>query len=540
MVPSGIRIEVEPDDKMDSTVFVSKLTVAEIAGVDVEAAERMSRPELICFAVEAAAMVRQLANLAAADSSNSSRPPSNDAPWRRKRGGKPAGEEERAAAPAASEPEAVVPKPEAVVAANADKKAEKPSGKRPGMPGFWRRQPLIVHEDVPHRPHSCGACHAVLDAATPGRLVSAHHVLELERGDMALRISAKKHCYFAVRCSCGHETLATPGTGASSQIDSRKRDLLLTERCLVGPMLATFIAALAVRMRLSRNKIQEFLLDWLGLELGKATINRCIHEFGMASEPVVEELIAEVQSAELANVDETPWYQKGKLLWMWVMVTASAVIFRIGSRGKETLVQLVSEAFLGWLVTDGYLAYRDRERRQRCLAHLIRKAIALAEGYYCNGSGFGRELLRDLRSLIEKVADEKPTERDAKAERSIKRLLDHIKWNCQCHQHDFEEKVRSLAREILRDWDAVIAFVNNPLLPATNNDAERALRHVVLARLIGFGTRTAEGSRFYAAALTVVETCRKRKADPWTYARDLIAAARTGAPHPKLPAPAAA
>ena len=295
---------------------MSKLTVAEIAGVDVEAATQMSRPELIRFLVEAAEMVRRFANQAAADLSNSSRPPSSDPPWRRDRAGKPAAAADQAAASAA-------PKPEAAAAVNADKKPEKPSGKRPGMPGFWRRQPLVVHEDVPHRPHSCGACHAVLDAATPGRLVSAHHVLELERGDMALRVSAKKHCYFAIRCSCGHETVSAPGTGASSHIDSRKRDLLLTERCLVGPMLATFIAALAVRMRLSRCKIQEFLLDWLGVELGKATINRCIHEFGLASEPVVEELIAEVQSAELANVDETPWYQKGRLLWMWVMVTAS-------------------------------------------------------------------------------------------------------------------------------------------------------------------------------------------------------------------------
>jgi hypothetical protein len=126
-------------------------------------------------------------------------------------------------------------------------------------------------------------------------------------------------------------------------------------------------------MRLSRCKIQEFLLDWLGVELGKATINRCIHEFGLASEPVVEELIAEVQSAELANVDETPWYQKGRLLWMWVMVTASAVIFRIGSRGKETLVELVSEAFLGWLVTDGYVGllavWGGQSRPPPCLAH---------------------------------------------------------------------------------------------------------------------------------------------------------------------------
>ena len=104
----------------------------------------------------------------------------------------------------------------------------------------------------------------------------------------------------------------------------------------------------------------------------------------------------------------------------------------------------------------------------------------------------------------------------------------------QCHQHDFEEKVRALAREILNDWDAVIAFVTNPLLPATNNDAERALRHAVIARRISFGTRTDEGSRFYAAGLSVIETCRKRGIDTWTYVCNLIKTARTGLPHPDI------
>jgi IS1 family transposase len=511
-----------------------KLALAEIVAVDAETVAGMSREELERFALQAAAMVRELANRAAADSTNSSCPPSRDPPWRRNRGGPPGAGNDAADTPAAAQSDAPA-------APRFDKPPDKPSGKRAGMPGYWRSAPIVVSGEEAHRPHSCGACQAAFGIAAAARLVSACNRFELERGDMMLRVTATKHCYFGLRCeNCGHETVAAPGTGSSSHINSRKRDLVLNERGLAGPMLATFIAALAVRLRLSREKIREFLHDWLGLELGKATINRCIHEFGLASEPVVEELIAEVQTAALANVDETPWYQKGQLLWMWVVVTAQAVIFRIGRRGKETLVQLISEAFLGWLVTDGYLVYRDRERRQRCLAHLIRKAIALAEGYYRNGSGFGRELLRDLRSLIEQVAAEPLDRRDGKSTRAIERLIGRIQWNCQCHQYDIEEKVRALAREILNDWEAVIAFVANPLLPATNNDAERALRHVVLARLIGFGTRTDEGSRFYAAAMTVVETCRKRKADPWGYARDLIAAARTGAPHPKLPAPAAA
>jgi len=40
----------------------------------------------------------------------------------------------------------------------------------------------------------------------------------------------------------------------------------------------------------------------------------------------------------------------------------------------------------------------------------------------------------------------------------------------------------------------------------------------VIARRISFGTRTDEGSRFYAAGLSIIDTCRKRGVEPWAYA----------------------
>src|SRR5271163_783221 len=335
--------------------------------------------------------------------------------------------------------------------------------------------------------------------------------------------------YFAVRCPCGHRSIARPGVGSRSDIEGRRRNLQMSECCLVGPMLATFIAALSLRFRLSRRKIQEFLGDWLSLELGVATIERCIHEFGLASEPVVEQLIQEVRAADIVHLDETPWYQRGVLRWMWVATTAMTTIFRIASRRKEELTALIGDAFLGWLVTDGYVAYRDHPRRQRCLAHLIRKGLALAQGWYGAGSGFGRELVRDLRRLIERVHDGEGGETSA-----VKRLMARIEWNCQCNRHEVEKKVRDLAGEILNDWEAVVAFVAAPNLPPTNNEAERALRHAVIARRISFGTRTDEGSRFYAAGLSVIATCRQRGVETWAYAGRLIAAARANLPAPQL------
>jgi hypothetical protein len=83
-------------------------------------------------------------------------------------------------------------------------------------------------------------------------------------------------------------------------------------------------------------------------------------------------------------------------------------------------------------------------------------------------------------------------------------------------------KLKALAKEILNDWDAVVA----PQLPVTNNLAERALCHAVIARHIGFGTRTTEGSSSYAALLSVIETCRLRLLDPWAFLATVISLGR--------------
>ena len=322
----------------------------------------MSREELEELAWRLHELARLLANRAGEDSSTSSRPPSSDNPYRREARGKPAAGEGGDGETSSAAPPENAGKPE-------ERKTGRPAGKQPGAKGHWRCQPIVVSRDIPHAPTVCAACGAALGPDLKRRCVSAHDSLELVRGDMALQVTATRHSYFAVRCPCGHDNVERPGVGRRSEIEGRRRNLQMSERCLVGPMLATFIAALSLRFRLSRRKIQEFLVDWLGLELGAATIERCVHEFGLASEPVVERLIQDIRAAEIVHVDETPWYQKGSLRWMWVATTALATVFHIGSRRKEELTTLIGEAFLGWLVTDGYGAYRDHPRRQRCLAH---------------------------------------------------------------------------------------------------------------------------------------------------------------------------
>ncbi|HEX2174222.1 MAG TPA: IS66 family transposase [Dehalococcoidia bacterium] len=497
--------------------MTSKGTI-DLSGMDrtfFEALTPEARVELLCrlhaLAVEQAEKLAQ-------DSTNSSRPPSSDGPFG-PTSGTPIGKTPPSSLPLASPP-SMAPEPPA------------PSGRRPGKQrgtkGTWRCEALEAERSENHYPTTCAACGTPFEMWDRQTGHSAHFVLDLERSGSSIRIACVLHRYHAIECACGVRTAARPGIGVLSTVPGRTRDLLLSEACLVGPALATFIAALSGRYHVSRARIREFLAVWFGVPLSVGTLDRCIREVGVACEPVVEDLLGDLRQAGVIHADETPWRQHGRLRWLWVVLSSTTAIFHIGSRQADEIRDLVGDAFLGWLVSDGYGAYRKFTKRQRCLAHLLRKGIALAGGLNPVGVNFGDWLLREVRALIHEVAE-------GTGARIINPILARLKRACKLHRDDEVEKIRALAREVLNDWAAITAFVSNPALPATNNEAERALRDAVIARRISNGTRTQEGSAAYAATLSVFETCRRRGTEPWRYITDLLARARKGLPHLAIP-----
>jgi transposase len=493
-----------------------------LTGMDRATFEALDHAQLVELLCRFQAVVIEQAERLAMNSTNSSRPPSSDPPFGG--GGNPGG------VPAAGAKGS--PASASVPATKEPASGRRKPGKQPGAKGKWRDEPLKTERSQSHWPCTCARCGTPLELwdAVVGT-AEAFPVFELERLGGGIRIACVLHRYEVVRCACGHETAARPGLGVLSFQEGRRRDLLVSERCLIGPSLAAFITALAVRHHQSRRRIREFLLSWFGVALSVGSLDRCLREVGVACEPIVEELLHEVRAAGVLHADETPWFQGALGRWLWVVLTATTAVFHIGSRRHEEIRDLLGDAILGWLVTDGYGAYRDYARRQRCLAHLIRKGLALAGGLNPDGVRFGEWLVRELRNLIRAVADDKD-------HTILNPIQARLKRACKLHRDHDTEKIRQLAREILNDWAAIVAFVGNPLLPPTNNEAERALRHAVIARRLSFGTRTEEGSAAYAAKLSVVETCRRRGIDPWAYIADTLARARNGVTHQPLPAAA--
>jgi len=498
---------------------MSKKPPVDLSGMDRAFFEALDPAALVELTCRLHALAIEQAERLARNSTNSSQPPSSDGPF--------APPDGRAGLASGSRTQPG--------SAQAAPSSLPPSGRKPGKQrgakGVWRSAPLEAEGTRNHYPTACAVCGTDFEWWDPNRGHSAHFVLDLEPVDGGIRVACLRHVHHSTQCACGAVTAARPGIGVLSTMPGRSRDLLLSEACLVGPALATFIAALSVRYHISRARIREFLAGWFGVALSVGTLDRCIREVGVACEPVVEDLLDDLRQAGVIHADETPWKQHGRLRWLWVVLSSSTAVFHIGTRQGEEIRDLIGEAFLGWLVSDGYGAYRSYKKRQRCLAHLIRKGVALAGGLNPQGAHFGAWLLREVRGLIHEVAE-------GTGVRIVNPILARLKRACKRHRDDEAEKVRALAREVLNDWTAITAFVTNPNLPVTNNEAERALRDAVIARRISHGTRTEEGSAAYAATMSVLETCRRRGVDAWAFITDLLADARRGLPHRAIPLPA--
>jgi hypothetical protein len=103
-------------------------------------------------------------------------------------------------------------------------------------------------------------------------------------------------------CGCGHQTRAQLYRADEQALwDSVE----LGQWRLVGPRLAALMVYFGLRMRLSHERIKELLWELFGLALSKGTIGKTIREAGRAAAPLLDEIAAEIEAAELVHADES-------------------------------------------------------------------------------------------------------------------------------------------------------------------------------------------------------------------------------------------
>jgi len=512
--------------------------------IDEESIDSLSEDAVRALAIKLLNDLKEARERLNQNSQNSSVPPGSEAPW--EKGSKYSDDEDDA--DALLDQEAIVDgdpgssdddNEEQEETSRFVEKTEplRKPGKQPGAQGFGRVESIPLHGQEHHHPDSCACCGQAFSSEQPGTAYTAFDQLDIQWGDTdrpGIAVVNTRHVYYEAECHCGHTTREAP---CRQPLDELLERVELSQWRLVGPGLAALIVCLFYRIRLSRQRIREFLHDWLGVTLSVGTINKVIHESGRAAMPVEDELINELRQSALAHVDETSWHERMQLLWLWVFVSANVVVYWIAHRTEELIKTVLGEQeYKGWLMSDGYAVYRQFLKRLRCWAHLVRKARGLAESLDKPTQDFGKKTLDLLHTLMDAVKDARKKPPDRGLSQVYQGQLDDYRRACERVEASAPtEKARKLAVEMLSDWDVIFTILDNPHLPLTNNEAERALRHCVILRRISHGTKTHQGSRIFAILASVIETCRLRARSPWRYLETVITAGRAGLPVPRLP-----
>jgi transposase len=282
-----------------------------------------------------------------------------------------------------------------------------------------------------------------------------------------------------------------------------------------GPRLSALIAEISGIQGNSRETVRTFCRSVLNFPISTGAIQKVIDRASEALKPVYSQIANMARSSEVNYIDETSWFQSGVLNWLWVMANSSVAYFMIHkNRSKEAFQALVQE-WEGILVSDNYGVYAKWiNLRQTCLAHIIRKAKALAERKDENVNQFGKQVVQDLQLLCH-WAKSPP---DSEEWRSFYNRFTDLIFQ---HQEDKNE-IGTMARSLIRQLESLWLFLDIVEVEPTNNHAERTLRYGVLWRKRSKGTQSEKGNHWVERILSFKQTCFIRSLESFPIMVDLI------------------
>jgi len=424
------------------------------------------------------------------NSSNSSKPPSSDAP------------KDRAARP-----------------------GDPPSGKRRGgQPGHkGSNRTLVPASDVNgnttnHHPSHCRGCARGLPKqydADPVR----HQVWDLPKVEPIVDEYRLHHGTCEV---CGVTTCATLPEGVPQGS--------------FGPGVLALAAMLVADGHMSRRKVVGVLRDAFGIDISLGALSESEAIVSAAVAPAVEEARVHALAEKAKHVDATTWYQAGAYKALWVMATATVTVFTIAADATRDKLRTWITRVRGVLVTDrgAQFDFWAMARRQICWAHLIRKFAAFSERNGRVGE-IGRDLLFWSRILIHtyhRVRD--GTCPRAGLQRASVKIRAVVERLLEEGRDLSVAGVSGSCRDILEHRDAMWRFVDDPAVEPTNNHGERELRGLVTWRKSSFGSQSERGNTFAANLKSAIQTCRKQKRNVLSYLRSAVHAALYNQSTPSL------
>ncbi len=403
------------------------------------------------------------------------------------------------------------PEPPAFVKASTPRREPKPRQKRAPQHNRGRRfEPateVVIHAldrcpDCQRRleGHSIARRRQVVDLPPPAPVVVTEHQL------------LKRYC-----CHC--ERWHTPQVSFQGQVLGQRR---------FGVRLTSLIAYLHSSLRLPVEQVRSYLATVHQLRVSAGAVVDLLHAIPNHAGATLQGLRDAIRGSPVVYADETGWREAGQNGYVWSFSTTGAEAVRFyhydHSRSGRVAREQLGASFRGHLVTDFYAAYNQFPGpHQRCWAHLLRDLHRLKEKH-------GQDVIvrrwavqvGAVYQLAQQRLRQEPALTPSQRDVFSRRLVERIQELGREYAKEKGHPCQALAKRLLRHQEELFQFVVVEGVAATNNQAERSVRPLVIGRKISGGSRSGAGSQTHMALASLFGTWTARGLNPFETCLQLL------------------
>lgn len=267
-------------------------------------------------------------------------------------------------------------------------------------------------------------------------------------------------------------------------------------------------------------RVGQLCEDLFGQPISLGTLSEVNARAYAALEGFEAQVVTQLQKAPVINVDESGLRVEGKLHWIHTACTKTLTHYSVhAKRGGEAMDAAgILPNYRGWMVHDfwsPYFAY-EQSAHAVCNEHILRELKFLFEEQKQPWAGKMAELLWEFHALSKAQPQMSEDELES-CHRRYWALLENARLDHPPRDKTKKRGKQSKACNLLERLEeyeyCILAFLSDPLVPFTNNQAEQDIRMIKVRQKISGCFRTLEGARRFARIRGFFSTARKQGRD---------------------------
>lgn len=384
------------------------------------------------------------------------------------------------------------------------KKSGKKAGGQTGHKGYHM---ALEHPDRIEKvyPAHCKHC--------PHRENCTH--LRINHTCCAVDVIVKKETvkYQMMECSCKgvHEIAARPA-GISGTVT-------------YGNRLKALICVLNTKGMVAMQNLCEIIEGLTGIKPSAGTVVNMLHSAAAAAKRYTDIFSQILNKKPVVHFDETGVDINGKLHWVHVACSSELTYYALSKkRGSDAMLEIdFLPGYKGIAVHDFWMSYFKATKAEHavCGAHLLRELTGVYENH--PDQKWARDLYQELMSMC-RAADfynqhpeigSRQHYMDCLKQNYDRILEEAVKQNPlpekQVNRRGKPKKgkIRALIDRLIQYKGEVCRFADNPLVPFSNNQAERDLRMVKMKNKVIGCFRSVAGAADFLTLKSFTSTAAK-------------------------------